>query len=302
MLTAGAADAATLRPDVVVHEDTVRLRDIFDGAGDRGDTVLFRAPAPGQSVVLPAKWLHHVARSYELDWQPVPGLDESRVKRSSNRITAALIAGAVAKALDRRIAPEKRYEVSLDNPGLEIHVPVQFPATVTIRNLRYDERTNRYSAIAVAPDDRPGSVATPIAGRVHELIAVPVLSRRLHRGDVIREQDVDAKLLHADQVGQNAITTVDQVVGKSARRTLMSGRLLNGADIREPQMVTRGSMVIMSYRAANLTITAHGTAREHGMKGDTIRVRNANSGKTVEAVVTGPDSVSVLPLTVPAAR
>jgi flagella basal body P-ring formation protein FlgA len=60
-------------------------------------------------------------------------------------------------------------------------------------------------------------------------------------------------------------------------------------------------MVIMMYQTENLVITAQGKARENGTAGDTVRVRNANSGKIVEAVVTGPDTVAVFPLTQPPA-
>ena len=51
-----------------------------------------------------------------------------------------------------------------------------------------------------------------------------------------------------------------------------------------------------------MSITAYGTARENGTKGDTIRVRNSNSGKIVEAIVTGRDAVSIMPLTSTARR
>jgi len=299
---AGPAYAATLRPNVVVHEDTVRLRDIFDGAGKHAEAVLFRAPAPGQSVVLPGKWLRHVARYYELDWRPGPGLDESRVERSSNRVGPGMIVSALSAALEKRISTKKQFEVTLDNPNLEIHLPVRQPTSVVVKNLNFDERSNRYAAVIMVPDDRPNAVTMQVAGRVHELVSVPILHSRLRNGDIIRQKDVDTRMLRVDHLDRNAFTSADQVIGMSARRTLLSGKPLTSNDVREPQMVSRGSMVIMTYRTANMSITAHGTARENGTTGDTVRVRNTNSGKIIEAVVTGPDSVAVLPLTPPRQR
>jgi len=294
--------AATLRPNVVVHDDTVRLRDIFDDAGKNADTVLFRAPAPGQSVVLPSNWLHKVARSYGVEWQPTPGFDEGRVSRSSNRITADMIVSELSRALEQKVGSRTRFEVALDNPSTEIHLPVQQQTTMVVRHLNFDPRSRRFAALIVAPDDRPGAVSQQVAGRVHEMVPVPILGKRLHNGDIIRESDVETRLRRADSLDPNTVTAVDQVVGKSARRSLLQGHTVSSGDLREPQLVTRGNLVVMSYRTANMSITAYGTARENGTRGDTVRVRNSNSGKIVEAVVTGIDSVTVMPLTAAARR
>ena len=297
-----AATAATLRPHVVVHGDTVRLGDIFEGAGRKGETALFRSPEPGQSVMLTGKWLRQVAHAYDLDWRPAPGFDESLVERSSNLVSHERIRIALHEALATRVAPSKKFEVTLDNPSLELHLPIRMPAEVTVRHLQYDKQSGRFSATLVAPDGRPGSAVVQIAGRVHELIEVPVLTRRIRAGDIIGKDDVSLQLLRADVVGQNVLTSLDHLIGKSARHSLLNGRPLNASDVRDPQLVGRGNIVTMTYRTDNLVITAHGKARENGTAGDVIRVQNLNSGKTVEAVVTGPDLVTVQSLALATAR
>ncbi|MEM9684222.1 MAG: flagellar basal body P-ring formation chaperone FlgA [Pseudomonadota bacterium] len=296
------AYAASLRPSVIVHGDTVHLSDIFDGAGVKGDTPLFRAPPPGQSVVLPERWLRQVARTYELDWRPRPGLSESHLRRSSNRVSADAIVEALTGAIRNRMPADSRFEVTLDNADQAIHLPVHQPATVAVRDVFYDAQSKRYSATIHAPDDRPGATALRVAGYVHDLVEVPVLNRRLRPGEIIREKDLDTHVLRARHLVRNAVTSPEPIVGKSARRPLQEGKPLTHSDVREPQMVRRGGMVIMTYQSANMTVTAHGTSRENGTTGDTVRIRNNNSGKIVEAVVTGPDSVAVMPLTQPRKR
>jgi flagella basal body P-ring formation protein FlgA len=297
-----AVSAATLRPHVVVHGDTVRLGDIFEGAGLKSETALFRAPEPGQSVMLTGKWLRQVARSYDLDWRPTPGFEESLVERSSNLVSHERIRTALHEVLAKRVAPMKTFEVALDNPGLELHLPVRMPADVSVRHLQYDKQSGRFSATLVAPDGRPGSAVVQVAGRVHELIEVPVLTRRIRTGEIIGKDDVSVQLLRADVVGQNVLTSVDHLIGKSARHSLLNGRPLNVSDVQDPQLVGRGSIVTMTYRTDNLMITAHGKARENGTAGDVIRVQNLNSGKTVEAIVTGPETVTVQSLALTTAR
>lgn len=302
LAVAAGAEAATLRPHVVVHDETVRLKDIFDGAGRVGETALFRAPEPGSSVVLTGKWLRQVARAYELDWRPAPGLDESRVERSSNRVGQEQILDALRAALTGAVGPAKPFDIALDNPNPEFHLPVRMPAAVAVRQVQVDKRSGRFSATLVAPDDRPGAITMPVAGRLHELVKIPVLTRRMHAGEIIGRDDIQTQLLRAEQLGQNAVTGADQLVGKSARRALLAGKALNAADLKDPQLVSRNSMVVMTYRTANLVITAHGKARESGTAGETVRVRNANSGKTVEAIVVGPDTVMVPTLDQPPGR
>ncbi len=299
---AGRAEAVTLRPYAVVHDATVRLRDVFDGVGEKGGIALFHAPEPGQSVVLNGTWLRQVANAYGLDWHPAPGLDESRVERSSNRVRRDQILAALHKALQDQVGAGKQFEVATDNPDLELHLPTSMPSAVTIKHLRFDTYDGRFSATLVAPDDRPGAVVVPVAGRIHEMIDVPMLTRRLRSGEMIDKDDVQMQLVRADFVGTNVITAPDQLIGKSARRSLQNGKPLNASDVREPQLVARNSIVTMVYRTKNLVITAHGKARESGTKGDTIRVQNASSGKMVDAVVTGPNAVAVLALTQPVAQ
>lgn len=302
IMLAADAHAATLRASVIVHGDTVHLNDIFDGTGAKGDTPLFRAPAPGESIALPERWLRQVARTYDLDWQPRPGLTESYLRRSSNRIGPDAIVDALTAALRSRLPSDSRFEVTLDNAAQAIHLPVHQPVTVAVRDIFYDQQSKRFSATVLAPDDRPGAAALRVAGYVHDLVEVPVLNRRVRAGEIIREDDLTTHVLRARHLGRNAVTSAAPIVGKSARRVLQEGKPLSHTDVREPQMVRRGGMVIMTYSSANMTVTAHGTARENGTTGDTVRVRNNNSGKIIEAVVTGPDSVAVMPLSAPRKR
>ena len=296
------AAAATLKPYVVVQGDAVRLGDIFEGAGRKGETALFRAPEPGQSVMLTGKWLREVARTHGLEWRPVPGLDTSLVERSSNVVRPDRIRAALHAALAKRIGPPKKFEVALDNPTIELHLPVRMPAEVTVRQLQLDPSSNRFAATLVAPDDRPGAAVAPVAGRIYELVEVPVPTRRIRAGETIGRDDVTLQSMRAEAVSQNVLTSLDHVVGKSARHSLLDGRPLNGSDVREPQLVQRGGIVTMTYRTDNLVITAHGKARENGTAGQVVQVQNLNSGKIVEAVVTGHDTVAVQPLSLAAAR
>lgn len=82
-------------------------------------------------------------------------------------------------------------------------------------------------------------------------------------------------------------------VGKQLTRTVFAGYEITSRHLQEPLMVERNTIVTMTYRIGTLTITTHGRALGEGARGDMIQVLNTESRKRVQAVITGPDQVSV---------
>ena len=287
------ADAASLRSHTLVHGDMVRLGDLFDDAGPKSEAVVLRAPAPGRKMTVEGRWLRSLARAYRLNWQPVPGNDDTVVERSSNPIEHTQIMAAVRRALERHTGQTDPFDVTLDDPTRTIHLPIDTPASVSVRQLRFDKRSLRFSATLLAPADRPGARTVPIAGRIHPLVSVPILTRRLRNGEIIRKDDIKPQMMRRSSIGKSTVLDSEQIVGMGVRRTLRIDKPVRRGDIREPVLVSRNSLVIMKYKTANMLITAQGKARENGTRGETIRIQNSSSGRTIEGVVIGPGMVAV---------
>ena len=83
------------------------------------------------------------------------------------------------------------------------------------------------------------------------------------------------------------------LIGKQLTRTVYAGYEITSRHLQEPLMVQRNTIVTMNYTIGSLTITTHGRAVGQGQLGDTIQVLNEESKKRVQAVITGPDQVSV---------
>ncbi len=287
------ADAASLRSHTIVHGDMVRLGDLFDDAGAKSEALVLRAPAPGRKMTVEGRWLRSLARAYRLNWQPAPGIDQTIVERSSNPVEHTQILAAVRHALEHRAGQTGPFDVTLETPSLTIHLPIDTPASVSVRQLRLDKRSLRFTATLLAPADQPGARTVPIAGRVHPLVSVPVLARRLRSGDIIRKDDIKQQMMRRSRIGNTTVLDPEKIVGMGARRTLRIDMPVRRGDIREPVLVARHSLVIMKYQTANMVITAQGKARENGTRGETIRIQNTGSGKTIEGVVIGPGMVAV---------
>lgn len=291
--TPGNALEARLHPFVTVEGATVRLSDLFQNAGKYGDKVIAYAPQPGRKLVLDAKWLYRAARIYGIAWRPNSNLDQSIVSRRSVTIDTAIIEEAILGTAAEKITGDGKLEAELDNKALQIHLPADFPNTVSVRTFSHDPVSGRFTALVFAPDMRPGATRMTVTGRVRRLVEVPVLSSRKSGSDVIRESDIEWVTLRDDQVGRNVILDPGRLIGMSPKRPIQAQRPIRLAEVQTPVLVEKGSRVTITLNAPYLKLTATGRALEDGGKGETIRVQNTQSSKTIDAVVVATGHVSV---------
>ncbi len=128
--------------------------------------------------------------------------------------------------------------------------------------------------------------------RLEALAPVAVAAIGLPRGAVIAPGDVH--LVERDLSGlRQPCLDVASLVGKRVRRTLRAGEVLQKGLLKTPPVVRRGDLVTMTLRSGGMVLTARGAARENGVTGATIRVRNNASHKEILCRVTGPGAVVV---------
>ena len=289
------ADAASLKTHVVVEDNHIRVGDLFHGAGQHADTAIAQAPSPGRHIVLDANWLYRVAHAYKVDWRPASRLDQATVERASQSIGPERLAEALIPALQDQMASLDPLELEFDNRLVQIHLPISVPGTIGISSLDFDRRTNRFSAVLVAPDNHPDSVRIAVTGKAHRMVQVPVPARRIREGEIIQERDLDILLVREDSIDRTAYLDPERVIGLSPRRLLEERRPVRSADVRRPVLIQKGSLVTILYRTPYMMLSARGRATQDGAQGDTIRVTNTQSKQTIEATVTAGGEVSVTP-------
>lgn len=298
---AGAAEPsvpgqAAVRDAVVVDADVVRLGDLFANAGPYADKAVAYAPEPGQRAVFDVNWLYRVAQAYQLNWRPAHRRVSVTVTRDAQMIGRAEIADHILAALvDKGADPDLMVDIS--NRSLRLYVPAGSPAMVGIEDIRFDRRTRRFTAIVAAPAGAPDAKRVRVTGQAHKMVEVPVLTRRIIKGDVIGKGDVAYVPMRADRVQTDAVMAAEDLIGKTARRgALRDGQPVRAGDIRRPLLVRKNSLVTIVMQVPNMTLTSKGRALDDGSDGDTIRVANSQSNTIVETVVTGAQRVSVVPV------
>ena len=178
-----------------------------------------------------------------------------------------------AGALDSRLA--------LAACGQPIHVA----ADLSRQQARVNARVS-----CTAPS--PWNLYVPVEIRVYR--PVLVATRELRRGEAIGADDVALEERNALAAGAPPLTQAAEVVGHSARRTIAANTALSASLIELPVLVRRGDRLGVSARAAGITVQISGEALGTARLGERVRVRNLQSGRVIDAVVTGSGSAEAI--------
>ncbi|WP_108257772.1 flagellar basal body P-ring formation chaperone FlgA [Mangrovicoccus ximenensis] len=118
---------------------------------------------------------------------------------------------------------------------------------------------------------------------------VLVTSRPVRAGTVLGPSDI---LLQDGDIG-GALTDPGDAIGMQAIRNLFPGSPIGPGDLQRPHLVERNQPVMMHFVNGALSISTEGRALDGGAIGDTIRVINISSRKTVTGKVLPDGSVAV---------
>ena len=123
---------------------------------------------------------------------------------------------------------------------------------------------------------------------------VPAPKQVIYPGDIIRDSMLtDIAVDESAALDNSIVDNRAGLIGKVAKRTLLPGREIPDFAIANPRAVSNGAHVTLMYRDGGLTIVTSAQALEPGSVGDTIKVRNEDSGLTVSGRIQPDGSVAV---------
>ncbi len=294
-LDQGANAPVTLNENIIVSDTYIRLKDLFSNVPmDKAQTAVAYSPKPGRRASFDARWLYRVAHAYGLQWRPLSADLRTLVTRDSIVIQKDEIKDALMASLLNYDIPQNP-QVELSNHNLRIHVSSEMMPEVRVEDMNYNRRTHRFAAIiGIGEKDMNAIQRIRVTGQVHEMLEVPTLSRRVNKGEVIEEKDVTWLKLRADRTQRDVIMDVSQIIGMTPKRSLRPEQPLRNIDVQTPVMVPKGSIVTIILKKPGMTLTSQGRAMENGSDGETIRVANTKTSRTIDAIVVGSSMVTVL--------
>ena len=288
--------APTLRANVVVTSDVVRIGDVIDNAGPAARIAIYRAPDPGTTGTLPVVQVVNTLRAHQVIGVNTKDLREISVTRLARSFEVSDIEQAVTRALERRngLGDAANIAVTFDRPLGEIRLDAINSGPLNPVAVRYEPRSNRFDVtFEISNEAGLPPVKLRFGGTAIETVEAAVLARSLERNEVLKSSDIVSERRPKAEVGADVLSR-DLAVGMQARRQLRAGQALKGADVAKPDLVQRDQGVTLIYETTGIYLTVLGKALEAGTEGDVVNVLNLQSKRTVSGVVVGRGRVAIV--------
>jgi flagella basal body P-ring formation protein FlgA len=121
----------------------------------------------------------------------------------------------------------------------------------------------------------------PQAATAEERI-LPVPSVTIYPGDTINESMLKDRTFPENYRFRTAVIESPRVLaGKMARRTLLPGEPIPMNAVDDPKLVTRGVQTQTVFEEGGLSIMGVGIPLHSGTLGETIQVKNVDSGRII---------------------
>lgn len=138
--------------------------------------------------------------------------------------------------------------------------------------------------LEVMAGDRP-HCRFPVSLRLRTFETVLVSKRLINRHQILKEDDFRWERRETTNLIEEPVKQLGEVLGKRASRRIAPGRILVRGMIETPPVIRRGDIVRVKAYFKNIVATVLGKALQDGRVGDSIVIKNLDSGKRIRAVV-----------------
>lgn len=141
-------------------------------------------------------------------------------------------------------------------------------------------------------NDNHWTLYVPI--KISVLKTVLVAKRALIKGNRISSDDIYQVEMDAQKLKQGYFTDSRELIGLICKHDITPNSPLNPYNIELAKMVHRGDQVTIVATNENLSVSMDGIAMDEGALGDSVKVKNLSSKRTIEAQVAGNKTVKVV--------
>jgi flagella basal body P-ring formation protein FlgA len=294
LLAAAPAAATSLKPGASFSRDTVTLGDLFADLPDgvSPEIVVGKAPPPGRKLDFNALQLQDIAAANQLGWSAPDRFVHVEIERAGRTIGREQIVAALRPALVEHGMPGDAV-VTLDNELMRLVTPAEQPASIAIEDLTYDTVLGRFQGLLSTPAGSADAARVRVSGRTVQTILLPVPTRPIASGEIIRVTDLQLMRIRIDRAGNMVVSDPDRLIGRTAKRMLAAQEPIQVAAVAPTILVPKNSIALARVQAGRILITMEGKALDDGAQGDSIRIVNPRSNKIVQGIVTGPGEVTL---------
>lgn len=136
-------------------------------------------------------------------------------------------------------------------------------------------------------------VAAP-QGALGEERVLPVPAVTIYPGDLISESMLKDRAFPERYRFRTAVVESPRaLIGKSARRTLLPGEPIPMNSVDDPKLVTRGAQTAILFEEGGLSIVGIGIPLQSGAMGETVQVKNVDSGRIITGRVQADGKIRI---------
>lgn len=136
----------------------------------------------------------------------------------------------------------------------------------------------------------PTAWRTYVPVRIYRYKPVITAAVPMAPGHLVSESDLTTQEVDINRIRSNVFTTSETLIGARIKKRVRSGQPIEASDTC---LVCSGEKVTIVAKSKTLQITASGKALADGLKGESVAVQNSRSNKSLEAIVTGLNEVTV---------
>ena len=287
---------------VTIDGGFVRLGDIATVQGPDGQAVkrlrkieIAKAPLPGKSRGIDADYVRLRLRQYGVDLNRLDLRFKTKVlvTRRHMVVSKRQVAERVTEFIYRN-SPWPREKMTIKK--VHISSPVVLPPGEFSHQVLLNSQEDLAGRVhlPVVFQSRSGLQKKVWATLEIEVLKPVVVTRRaVGRSTVITADDVIQVERDAAEVPNDALTRLEDVIGKRAKRFLQAQSVISARQVTRPTLIKRGDVVRIIARTEGLQITTLGEARRKGGRGDRIQVMNLDSKKVLHARIIDARTVQV---------
>src|ERR1700723_605020 len=185
--------APTLRAQVTVESDVVRIGDMVENAGTASQIAIYRSPDLGTTGTLPIAQVINTLQAHQVIGVDTRDIKSVQVTRLARILEGKEIESQVAHALEHRSGLGEAVNLSLtfDRDVQDVRLEAWNNGTLQPVSARYEPRSGRFDVSFEIAND---NIATPtrlrFTGTAIETVEAAVLARDVERNEVIKSSDV----------------------------------------------------------------------------------------------------------------
>lgn len=293
LLTSGAALAnPALRGDITVNADIVTVGDIFDNSGELSETAIFRAPAPGTVGIVPLADVQNAAKLVGITDFDNVGYMRIRVTRPASVVDATMLSTLISAELTRRgiLTDAISAETHFDLTDVSFNAQ-QSEKPATLSDLRYTAANGAFVArFMIAGIDQP----VDLSGAIQLMTTAPRLIATHPAGALLAATDFDLATVPLATATAGGYADLDQLIGKQLVRQSRAGLMLKPADVTDPTVVSRNTLVTVLFKVGAMTLTVKGQALGTVAAGQPVDVLNSVTKKILHGVARPDGTVEIV--------